>query len=85
MIYGKKKQLQGHFERGLMSADISAFAFKCSNQVLIQPIARQWPTWQVPTLSRTYARTLLATDYVSGMTDSFAVELYQRIRGISLP
>lgn len=33
----------------------------------------------------TYERTLLATDYVSGMTDSFAVELYQRIRGISLP
>jgi dGTPase len=32
-----------------------------------------------------YQRTLLATDFVSGMTDSFAVELYQRIRGISLP
>ena len=32
-----------------------------------------------------YERTLLATDYVSGMTDSFAVQLYQRIRGISLP
>lgn len=32
-----------------------------------------------------YERTLIATDYVSGMTDSFAVELYQRIRGISLP
>lgn len=28
---------------------------------------------------------LAVTDYVSGMTDSFAVELYQRIRGISLP
>lgn len=27
----------------------------------------------------------LATDFVSGMTDSFAVELYQRIKGISLP
>lgn len=33
----------------------------------------------------TYERTLLATDFVSGMTDSFAVDLYQRIRGISLP
>jgi dGTPase len=32
-----------------------------------------------------YERTLLATDFVSGMTDSYAVELYQRIRGISLP
>lgn len=33
----------------------------------------------------TYQRTLLATDFVAGMTDSFAVNLYQRIRGISLP
>jgi dGTPase len=32
-----------------------------------------------------YKRLLLATDFVSGMTDSFAVDLYQRIRGISLP
>ena len=32
-----------------------------------------------------YQRTLLATDFVSGMTDSFAVQLYQRIRGMSLP
>ena len=32
-----------------------------------------------------YERMLLVTDFVSGMTDSFAVELYQRIRGISLP
>ncbi|MBL8377533.1 MAG: deoxyguanosinetriphosphate triphosphohydrolase [Burkholderiales bacterium] len=32
-----------------------------------------------------YERMLFATDFVSGMTDSFAVDLYQRIRGISLP
>lgn len=32
-----------------------------------------------------YQRALVATDFVSGMTDSYAVELYQRIRGISLP
>jgi dGTPase len=40
-----------------------------------------------PDVSRlaAYERTLVATDYVSGMTDSFEVELYQRIRGISLP
>lgn len=35
--------------------------------------------------SSAYERALLATDFISGMTDSFAVELYQRIRGISLP
>ncbi|BCX81295.1 dGTPase [Methylomarinovum caldicuralii] len=32
-----------------------------------------------------YQRLLLATDFIAGMTDSYAVELYQRIRGIALP
>jgi dGTPase len=33
----------------------------------------------------TYQRVLAATDYVSGMTDSFAVNLYQKLSGIRLP
>ncbi|MFM0173650.1 deoxyguanosinetriphosphate triphosphohydrolase [Paraburkholderia sediminicola] len=32
-----------------------------------------------------YERAVHATDFVSGMTDSYAVSLYQRIRGIALP
>jgi dGTPase len=32
-----------------------------------------------------YDRLIRVTDFVSGMTDSYAVDLYQRIRGISLP
>jgi dGTPase len=32
-----------------------------------------------------YERVVQATDFVSGMTDSYAVSLYQRIRGIALP
>ena len=32
-----------------------------------------------------YQRVLAVTDYVSGMTDSFAVNLYQRLSGIKLP
>ncbi|RQR53175.1 deoxyguanosinetriphosphate triphosphohydrolase [Burkholderia sp. Bp9125] len=32
-----------------------------------------------------YTRTIHVTDFISGMTDSYALELYQRIRGISLP
>jgi dGTPase len=35
-------------------------------------------------LSR-YERVLAVTDYVSGMTDSYAVELYQQLSGIQLP
>ena len=32
-----------------------------------------------------YQRILIATDYVSGMTDDFAVDLYQKLSGIRLP
>jgi dGTPase len=32
-----------------------------------------------------YERLLAATDYVSGMTDSFALRLFRRLRGIELP
>jgi dGTPase len=32
-----------------------------------------------------YTRLLLITDFVSGMTDSYAVSLYRKIKGISLP
>lgn len=31
-----------------------------------------------------YERALVATDFIAGMTDSYALELYQRIHGISL-
>ncbi len=32
-----------------------------------------------------YLRLLKITDYISGMTDSYAVSLYRKIKGISLP
>jgi dGTPase len=32
-----------------------------------------------------YQRLLCVTDYISGMTDGFAVELFQRLSGIKLP
>jgi dGTPase len=32
-----------------------------------------------------YTRLLRMTDFVSGMTDSYAVSLYKKVRGISLP
>ena len=31
---------------------------------------------------RLYLRLLLVTDYISGMTDSFAKDLYQQLTGI---
>jgi dGTPase len=32
-----------------------------------------------------YQRVLIVTDYISGMTDRFAVDLYQKLSGIKLP
>jgi dGTPase len=32
-----------------------------------------------------YTRLLRLTDFVSGMTDSYAVSLYKKVTGISLP
>jgi dGTPase len=40
--------------------------------------------WALESLS-TYQRLLAVTDYISGMTDSFAVDLYQKLSGIRLP
>ena len=39
---------------------------------------------RVPTADP-YRRLLLLTDFVSGMTDSYAVSLYKKVTGISLP
>ena len=32
-----------------------------------------------------YERSLSVVDFISGMTDSYAMELYKNLRGISLP
>lgn len=32
-----------------------------------------------------YQRVLVATDYISGMTDGFAVDLFQKLSGVKLP
>ncbi|CAK0781053.1 Deoxyguanosinetriphosphate triphosphohydrolase-like protein [Gammaproteobacteria bacterium] len=54
------------------------------------PAPRYRSLWQLlPTdcrlISDAYRGLLGVTDYVSGMTDSFAVSLYRRLKGISLP
>lgn len=42
------------------------------------------PNKTIETMSL-YDKLLLITDFVSGMTDSYAVDLYQRLRGVKLP
>lgn len=55
------------------------------SQMLLQLIPAQFigPARQPAT--DPYTRLLLLTDFVSGMTDSYAVALYKKVTGISLP
>ncbi len=43
------------------------------------------PEQYTPESSSTYHRVLAAVDFVSGMTDNFALDLYRKIRGINIP
>lgn len=75
---------------GLLSSFVSAIEVKASKSRIGRARSRSLLSL-MPSISpdlegmTRYDRMLVATDFVSGMTDSFAVELYQRIRGISLP
>ena len=35
--------------------------------------------------SSTYEKVMSALDYLSGMTDEYATEIYRRLKGISIP
>lgn len=55
------------------------------SRIMIKLIPEQFVgPGRVPLEGR-YARLLKLTDFVSGMTDSYAVSLYKKITGISLP
>lgn len=73
---------------GLLDAFVNAVQFKAKGgnigKVRSRTLLGLLPQRSDDEIS-SYEQLLAVTDYVSGMTDSFAVELYQRIRGISLP
>jgi len=55
------------------------------SQMLIQLIPEQFIGRGREPSEDPYLRLLLLTDFVSGMTDSYAVSLYKKVTGISLP
>jgi len=55
------------------------------SQTLIRLIPEQFVGIGRQPSSDPYQRLLLLTDFVSGMTDSYAVTLYKKVTGISLP
>ena len=75
---------------GLLNAFVSASEIHASGQVSGRHKART-ALQLLPGGSTTidgkdlYQRILVMTDFVSGMTDSYAVQLYPRIRGIAPP
>ena len=55
------------------------------NKSIIQLLPKQFFDKDGKVEKNLYNRLLRVTDYVSGMTDSFAISLFRRIKGISLP
>ena len=55
------------------------------NKSMVQLLPIQYLNKDSKVGSNLYNRLLRVTDYVSGMTDSFAISLFRRIKGISLP
>ena len=55
------------------------------NKSVIQLLPKQFFDKDGKVESNLYKRLLRVTDYVSGMTDSYAISLFRRIKGISLP
>ena len=51
------------------------------SKLLLQRIPEQYDT-QAPT---TYGKIQCVLDYISGMTDVYALDLYRKITGMSLP
>lgn len=55
------------------------------SQIIVRLISEQFiGAGRIPS-QEAYARLLRLSDYVAGMTDSFAVALYKKVTGISLP
>ena len=77
-------ELAGHRIIGfLLDTFISAIQYPSDNysKLILGRIPEQFET-DAPTL---YQRVLAILDYVSGMTDVYALDLYRKITGISLP
>jgi len=55
------------------------------SRMMIRLIPEQFVGPNRVPFSNSYTRLLRLTDYISGMTDSYAVSLYKQITGISLP
>jgi dGTPase len=76
---------------GLLDAFINAVnemvdskpSYRCRNILTLLP--KQFMGIKGKPDNDIYTRLLKITDFVSGMTDSYAVSLYRRIKGISLP
>jgi dGTPase len=67
--------------------DVAAHGERASprSQMMIRLIPEQFLGAQGRPADDDYTRLLRLTDFVSGMTDSYAVSLYKKVTGISLP
>ena len=73
-------RLLGELLGELVPAAVKTASERCLHE---QKLLRLLP--RVPDDPTAYERVLRVTDFISGMTDSYAVSLYRKLRGISLP
>lgn len=73
-------RLLGELLGELVPAAVKDESSRCLHE---QKLLRLLP--RVPVEPTAYERVLRVTDFISGMTDSYAVSLYRKLRGISLP
>jgi len=73
-------RLLGELLAELVPAAVKTAPERCLHE---QKLLRLLP--RVPSDPLPYERVLRVTDFISGMTDSYAVSLYRKLRGISLP
>ena len=73
-------RLLGELLAELVPAAVKTASDRCQHE---HKLLRLLP--RIPDETTAYDRVLRVTDFISGMTDSYAVSLYRKLRGISLP
>ena len=74
-----QKRLQ--FLRSNLMVQAATHSDRAFSQLLINRVSTQYDIL-APTL---YERIMAVLDYISGMTDVYALDLYRKINGMSLP
>ncbi len=83
-ILGELMQMFCQAAEDVAAAQYRRSSAKAASQMLINLLPTRFIGENRQFATDTYTRTLKIIDYISGMTDSYAVSLYQRLTGIRI-